>query len=120
MSDNPYCSGPYSYHANAQRMAYNDFDEISIANNPDGTPGDLEAAIRANSITGQWIPLKVPDGCDGATDHIADGIFYAKQVSDLDDRLAAAGDDDAKWALALDIGLNEVATNTAGHPYVRE
>ena len=120
MSDSAYCTGEYSYHANALRMAYNDYDQISIANNPDGTPGDLDAAIMANSITGQWIPLKVPAGCDGATDHIADGIFYAAANSDLDDRLRAEPDDASRWELALSIGLNEVATMTAGSPYVRE
>jgi hypothetical protein len=120
MADNPYCTGEYSYLANARRMAFNTYDEISIANNPDGSPGDLDAAIRANSIIGEWIPLKVPEGCDGASDHIADGIFYTVNTSDLDERLAAAPDDDARWELALSIGRDEVATSTAGHPYVRE
>jgi hypothetical protein len=120
MSDG-YCGpGEYSYWQNALRMGFVPYDQISIGNNPDGTPGDLDAAIRTNATTGKWVVLKVPAGCEGASDHVADAIAYAVNNSDLDDRLAQVQGDDAKWALALDIGLNEVATGTAGHPYVRE
>lgn len=128
MSDTFCPPGDYSYLSNAQRMAFNLWDELFPPGW--GQPGETpEGTVRKNAIEGQWIPLDIPDGCDGASDDLVDGIFYAltsprnPYMLQLD-TIAPAGTgdpeaDEARWQEALRLGL-EIAQSTSGHPMVRE
>lgn len=123
-----YLTGDYSYLANAQRQAFNLYDEVTPALDASMQQGDLDAIITQNAIEGLWLPLFVPAGADGYRgDGKPTGIFYATtQSSAVTGRLDTHGPahesedvDSVRFHESAAMGLNS-ATYTAGSPYVRE
>ena len=92
-----------------------------------GAAGETRSdTIRRNAIEGLWLPLFIPEGCEGhvgALDPdtgvpLPEVIFYTKNhVPGIFDQ--KFGDDaDARYAHAVE-SANEAGAST-GHPYVRE
>ena len=137
MSDleNGYCHGDYSLWQNAIRMGSGGGETAKMF--PEGwaagTGETRSGTIHNNAVEGLWLPLFIPEGCDGHVGQIdpdtgillPEVIFYATQVvaSEFDQQFGAAHtspeSDEQRWMSAVNLAL-EAAKSTSGSVYVRE
>lgn len=140
MSDpDPYCHGDYSYYANAARTGPSGGSSDTSAMFPPGwsTPGDEETAtstIRRNAVEGLWLPLYIPEGCDGHkgdTDVetgavLPEVIYYAANhvASMFDQQFGPAHSspevDEERYVHACELALDAAKNTSGGGPNVRE
>lgn len=131
-----FCHGEYSLYANAVRMGSSGGSSDTFAMFPAGwgQPGETRSGtIQNNAEAGLWLPLFIPEGCDGhqgATDPdtgelLPEVIFYASGVvAPMFDQQhgpvhASPEGDKARYDHAVALAL-EAAKGTSGSPYVRE
>lgn len=135
MSDpDPYCHGDYSYYANAVRMGPSGGSSDTSAMFPPGwgQAGETPSGtIRNNAIEGLWLPLYIPEGCDGYkgdTDEtgavLPEVIFYASNsvpslLAPIGPAHSSEAVDEERYVQACALAL-EAAQSTSGSAYVRE
>lgn len=128
------CTGPESAWAHAVAMGQSGGSAETAHLFPEGwsTPGDSEtrtSTIRQNAEAGLWLPLFIPEGCDGhvgAVDPetgipLPEVIFYAaNHVASMFDQKFGPIDSsrDARYSYAVELA-NEAAQSTSS-PNVRE
>jgi len=136
-----FCTGAYSYYENCKTQAGADIAGL-FPDGADGTPwpgadtGETAYdTLFRNAVEGLWLPVYIPEGCDGHVGKIdprtgqllPDVVLYATTKSPvvtnrLDPHGAAHSSpevDAARFDEAKAIGL-ESATYTSGSPYSRE
>jgi len=142
MSDtDPFCTGQYSYYANAKLQPGADIAGLFPAA-ADGTPwpgrdtGETQwGTLYRNAVEGLWLPVYIPEGCDGYVaavdpvtgDKLPSVVLYANTNHNaVANRLSPHGEahsspevDAARFEEACAIGL-ESCTYTSGSPYVKE
>ena len=129
-----YCTGEYSLWQNAIRMGSGGGETAKMFPEGWGQPGETRTAtIHKNAVEGLWLPLFIPEGCDGHVGQIdpdtgevlPEVIFYATPVvaTEFDQQFGAAhtdpGLDEQRWMAAVSLAL-EAAKSTSGSVYVRE
>jgi len=138
MSDT-FCHGDYSYWANAVRTGPSGGASETSQMFPEGwsTPGDAEtrtSTIYNNATRGLWLPLFIPEGCDGykgsidpETGELLPEIIYyaANHVGSTFDQKFAPVDSSpetnaARFEYARELALDAAKNTSGGGPNVRE
>lgn len=137
MSDaaNDYCHGEYSLWQNAIRYGGASSGETAkMMPEGWGSAGETRSGtIHDNAVRGLWLPLFIPEGCDGhlgQTDPqtgelLPEVIFYAANhvASDFDQKFPAVNSspdgDQARYDYAVSLGLDAAKYTSGGSPWVR-
>ena len=129
-----YCHGDYSLWNNAVRMGSGGSETAKMMPEGWGQPGETRSGtIHRNASEGLWLPLYIPEGCDGhlgaidpdTKEVLPEVIFYATPVvaSQFDQQFGPAHSseevDAQRFARATELAL-EAGKSTSGSVYVRE
>ncbi len=134
MSDT-FCTGEYSYWQNAIRVGPSGGSgEVAQMMPPGwGAPGETRSGtIDNNAAAGIWLPLYIPEGCDGhvgALDPdtgvlLPEVIYYAANhvASDFDQKFGALSDENKQTRIsyATELATDAAKNTSGGGPNVRE
>lgn len=132
--DPSYCTGPNSLWNNAVAQGSAGFETSKAMPDGWGMPGETRSAtIRQNAIEGLWLPLFIPEGCDGHVGQIdpdtgellPEVVYYAsKAVPGILDAHGPAHSspdvDQARYDQAVQMGLETGMSIGGVGPYARE